>query len=472
MADQIHAAAKTNESTHTMTGVASPISTLIPINRQLFWLAMPVLGEQLLILGVGQFDTFLAGQIDKTATAAVGVAAYVGWAATLMFSLVGTGTSALVSRAWGSGDRASGNRIFNQAVPLALITGLFALGLIWNGAPALATIQNQSGVAHEICIEYLRLDSLSHPFSAVMLVGSAALRGAGDMRTPLMMMLVVNIANALVSSCLVFGWGVESWGVSGIVGGTVFARVLGGILMLGLLVRGHSGLHIRIRNLTFHWESISRILKIGIPALIDSGCTWVGHFTFLAIVSHLAQGDLGEAIFAAHFIGLEVEALTYLPAVAWGTAAATLVGQSLGAGNIQDARRIGHLAVLQCGILTGCASVFYFCGAELVYQIMSRDPLVREIGVPALRFLSFFQIPLMMLIIYIFSLRGAGDTRTPMLITIGSTLCIRVPVAYFFGIVLDGGLIGAWTGMVVDNCIRAGVSTYRYSTGRWVHIKV
>jgi MATE family multidrug resistance protein len=455
-----------------MAGGTSLTSTSVPLGRQLFWLAMPVLGEQLLILGVGQFDTFLAGQIDKTATAAVGVGAYVGWAATLMFSLVGTGTSALVARAWGSGDHATGNRIFNQAVPLALITGLLALGLIWNGASALATVQNQTGAAHGVCVNYLRMDALSHPFSALILVGSAALRGAGDMRSPLLIMLIVNLANAAVSSCLVFGWGVESWGVSGIVSGTVFARMLGGCLMLALLLRGHFGLRIRLQDLTFHGESVARILKIGIPALIDSGCTWLGHFTFLSIVSHLASGELGEAIFAAHFIGLEVEALTYLPAVAWGTAAATLVGQSLGAGNIQDARRIGHLAVLQCGVLTTAAAIFYFCGASLVYQVMSRDPIVREIGVPALQFLSFFQIPLMMLIVYIFTLRGAGDTRTPMLITIGSTLCIRVPVAYFCGIVLEGGLIGAWTGMVVDNCIRACVATYRYSRGKWIHIKV
>lgn len=455
-----------------MTPTTHPASSTTPLSRQLFWLAMPVLGEQLLILGVGQFDIFLAGQIDKTATAAVGVGAYVGWAAALMFSLVGTGTSALVARAWGSGDRASGNRIFNQAVPLALITGLFALGLIWNGASALATAQNQSGSAHAICMNYLQLDALSHPFSALTLVGFAALRGAGDMRTPFLIMIVVNILNAIVSSGLVFGWWIEPWGVSGIIGGTVCARILGGLLMLGLLLRGHHGLKIHARDLVFHWHTVYRILRIGGPALVDSGCKWIGHFAFLAIVSHLAQGDLGEAIFAAHFIGLEVEALTYLPAVAWGTAAATLVGQSLGAGQVHDARRIGHLAVLQCGLLTMCTSAFYFWGADLVYYVMSRDPMVREIGVPALRFLSFFQIPLVMLIIYVYSLRGAGDTRTPMLIAICSTLCIRVPVAYLCGIVLEGGLVGAWTGMVVDNCIGAGVSAYRYARGKWIHIKV
>ena len=443
------------------------------LSRQLFWLAMPVLGEQLLILGVGQFDTFLAGQISKTATASVGVAAYVGWAATLMFSLVGTGTTALVARAWGAGDRPAGNHLFNQSVPLALITGFLALGLIWNAAPWLATFQNQTGAAHTISVNYLRIDALSHPFSSLTLVGGAALRGVGDMRTSLLIMLVVNILNIIISSCLVFGWGVgEPWGVNGIVGGTVISRLVGGLVMLAFLIRGRSGLRLQLRELWFRWASVARILRIGIPAVVDSGCTWVGHFLFLSVIAHLADGDLGEAMFAAHYIGLEVEALTYLPAVAWGTASASLIGQSLGSGNQLQARRIGHLAVLQCGVLTICAALFYYFGADLIYRVMSQDQQVREIGAPALRFLAFFQIPLVMAIVYIFSLRGAGDTRTPMLFTIGSTLCIRVPLAYWCGIEMQGGLIGAWTGMVVVNSIRAGLATYRYSRGGWVHIKV
>lgn len=443
------------------------------LGRQLFVLALPVLGEQLLILGVGQFDTFLAGQISKQATAAVGVAAYVGWAATLMFSLVGTGATALVARAWGAGDRPAGNHLFNQAVPLAVITGMLALGLIWNGAPALATFQNQTGAAHGITVEYLQMDALSHPFSSLTLVGGAALRGVGDMRSSLLIMLVVNVLNVILSSSLVFGWVLsEPWGVSGIVWGTVLSRVIGGLLMLAMLIHGRSGLRLHLKEMWFRWESVARILRIGVPAVVDSGCTWVGHFLFLSVVAHLADGDLGEAMFAAHYIGLQIEALTYLPAVAWGTASATLIGQSLGSGNIAQARRIGHLAVLQCGVLTIFASVFYFFGADLVYQVMSQDRQVREIGAPALRFLAFFQVPLIMTIIYIFSLRGAGDTRTPMLITMCSTLCIRVPLAYWCGIHMHGGLIGAWTGMVVDNSIRATLASYRYSRGEWVHIKV
>lgn len=453
-------------------GEPSAASTARP-GLQLFWLALPVLGEQLLILGVGQFDTFLAGQISRTATAAVGIASYVGWLATLMFSLVGTGTTALVSRSWGAQDRTSANHLFNQSVPLAFLIGLVAQILIWCAAPSLATFQNQTGLAHEITVNFLRMDAISHPFSSLTLVGAAALRGVGDMRSSLLIMLLVNVLNVILSSCLVFGFGmIEPWGVNGIVTGTVISRIIGGMLMLVMLLRGRSGLQMHVSEMRCRWNSVVRILKIGLPAVVDSACQWIGHFLFLAIIARLGSGDRGQAIFAAHYIGMEVEALTYLPAVAWGTASASLIGQSLGAGNQARAGQIGHLAVLQCGLLTVCATLFYYLFADQIYQVMSLDPLVRQMGAPALRFLSLFQVPLVMAIIYIFSLRGAGDTRTPMLFTIGSTLCIRVPVAYWCGIVMGGGLIGAWTGMVVDNSVRGVLATYRYSRGNWVHIQV
>jgi Na+-driven multidrug efflux pump len=103
---------------------------------------------------------------------------------------------------------------------------------------------------------------------------------------------------------------------------------------------------------------------------------------------------------------------------------------------------------------------------------MHTDPLVRQIGPPALRFISIYQLPLMMLIIYTQALRGAGDTRYPMLFTIFGTLMVRVPLAYLFGIVMGGGLIGAWTGMMADVTFRCVLASVRYFRGRWTEVRV
>jgi Na+-driven multidrug efflux pump len=215
-----------------------------------------------------------------------------------------------------------------------------------------------------------------------------------------------------------------------------------------------------------------RILRIGLPAAADGILTWVGHFLFLMVIARLATGSREEAIYAAHIIGIQVEALTYLPAVAWGAAAATLVGHALGAREIAKARKIGTLAVMQCslfGIVAGC---LYFANAPAIFHLMHKEPAVAEVGAPALRFLAFFQVPLVVLIVYTQALRGAGDTRFPMLFSLLGVIFVRVPLAYVCGIVLDGGLIGAWIGMCSDVTLRAILMGVRYLRGKWVHISV
>ena len=116
--------------------------------------------------------------------------------------------------------------------------------------------------------------------------------------------------------------------------------------------------------------------------------------------------------------------------------------------------------------------MFYYFGADFIFQTMHTDPLVRQVGPPALRYISIYQIPLVALIIYTQALRGAGDTRYPMLFTILGTLMIRVPTAYLCGIVWGGGLIGAWTGMMADVTFRCVLASVRYYRGGWTGVKV
>ena len=175
---------------------------------------------------------------------------------------------------------------------------------------------------------------------------------------------------------------------------------------------------------------------------------------------------------AAHIIGMEVEALTYLPATAWGYAAATLIGQSLGAGEIPKALRYGHVAAQQISVFAAIAACAYLAGAPLIYEVMTTEPDVRAIGVSAFRFLSWYQVPLALLIVYIYSLRGSGDTRSPLFINVLGIFCVRLPLGYLFGIVLNGGLIGAWTGMCLDVVVRAGLSAFLYVRGKWAETVV
>jgi putative MATE family efflux protein len=443
------------------------------LRSTLFFLALPVLLEQFLSFCVGFFDTFLSGRISGNATAAVGFAAYVGWLGSLLFSLVGTGTTALVARFWGAGDFAMANRVANRSIALAALMGLVVLTVIWSAAPFFASLMSLDGPTAAIVVRYLRIDAFGFLFYGMALVGAAALRGSGNMRAPMMILGFVSICNVIASPLLVFGPGpLPALGVDGIVGGTVIARVGGGLIMLAALARGLGELKLVPAEMVPRGDIARRILRIGVPAALDGLLMWGGHFAFLMIIGRLAVGQLQAATLAAHMIGIQVEAITYLPAIAWGYASATMIGQSLGAGDRRRALQAGHEAVLQCSLLAFLIATVFFFGAEAVYSLMHESPRVRAIGAPAFRLLVFFQVPLVISIIYAHSLRGAGDTRLPMLITLLSVYGIRLPVAWYCGLVLQGGLIGAWTGMFADVALRSLLIALRYARGRWRHIEV
>ncbi|MBT4865044.1 MAG: MATE family efflux transporter [Planctomycetaceae bacterium] len=451
------------------------------LRRTLFFLALPVLAEQFMNFFVGFVDTYLSGHatadpdFNRRATSAIGVAAYVGWLSSMMFGLVGVGTTALVSRYWGAGDKQAANHIANRSMMLAVLLGITACATFYFAAPLLATAVGMKkavgmeGERYRIAVRYLQIDAFGHMFHALSMIGAAALRGSGNTRSPMFILGTVSLLNLIVSPLLVFGAGpVPALEIDGIVAGTVIARCCGGLLMLTVLSRGIRGLKLSLAEMKRGGDnSIRRILRIGLPACADGAVLWMGHIVFLKIIN-----SIGENAFAAHVIGIQAEAITYLPAIAWGIAAATMTGQSLGNHNIPRARRAGHEAALQCSVLAGLISLFFVLGSEQIYQFMHTDPSVWKTGVFPFRFAGFFQIPLGMSIIYMHSLRGAGDTRYPMLINLCGTFLVRVPGAYVCVVVLEWGLFGAWFAMCADILLRAILLAVRHLRGRWVTTKV
>lgn len=441
------------------------------LKKTLLLLALPILAEQFLTFCVGFVDVWLSGNISRAATDAVGTAAYVGWLASLLFGMVGTGTTALVSREWGRDDREAANRVANRSIAMAGVMGCCVCLLFFFAAPALATFLNMDGEQYRIAVRYLQIDAFGHLISGFSLIGAAALRGAGDTRSPMLIIGTVCVMNLIASPALVFGIGpIPAYGVDGIVYGTLIARLTGGVFMLVALSRGVSGLRLSRRELRLRGNTVRRILRIGVPAALDGVLIWGAQMVFLLIINQINRDQPGA--FAAHMIGINLEAITYLPAVAWGLASATMIGQSLGSENTDRAVRVGHEAVRQCGLLALLISLAFFFGADAIYHFMHRDPNVHEAGILAFRVNGLFQIPLAVSIVYVFSLRGAGDTRFPLLINVFGVVGVRLPAAYVLGVVCDLQLLGAWIAMSGDMTIRAVLVWFRYSRGGWTSTQV
>ena len=451
------------------------------LRRTVLLLAWPVLCEQVLGFLVGLYDTWLSGHIEgisEVATGAVGLAAYVGWLASMLFALVATGTTALVARHRGAGETAIANRIMNRSLALAGLAGGGVFTLIYLAAPWMVQLLGMTGDDGGIVVHYLRVDGVGHVATGITLAAAAALRGGGNMRTPMIVLGMVSLLNVIVSTVLVFGvagdrpWGIEPWGIDGIVAGTLAARFAGGVLIVAVLVRGVSGLRIEPRELRVGGEAARRILKIGGPAAIDGAFTWAGQFLFLMIIARFEDSGRGGTVFAAHIVGVRLEGITYLPAVAWGAAAATLIGQSLGARRPERAIAAGHETAKQCGLLSVVIGVVFLIAAPWLFGLMHTSAAVVEAGTFPFRVNAMFQLPLALSIIYTSALRGAGDTKFPLVAHMVGIFGVRLPMAWWAGIVMGGGLLGAWIAMSADVVVRSILLLWRYRKEEWVRTEV
>jgi putative MATE family efflux protein len=271
-------------------------------------------------------------------------------------------------------------------------------------------------------------------------------------------------------------------GFVGIAWGTGLAHTLGCVILLMLLIRGRSGLRLQQQHLWPSGSLIRRLLRVSVPAAVDSLSMALCQFWFLSVVNRL-----GATAAAAHGIALQWEALAYLAGGAFGTAAMTLVGQNLGAFQPQQASRAAWVAWGQGAALMCLMGLVFVLAAEPMFQLFCHEAdtqAVIETGVPVLQLISLAMPALAAQIIFTAALRGAGDVRVPVLITWFGFLGIRLPLAHLLawpeihlptGMRLpacDLGLRGAWIAMVIDLWIRGLLLTWRFAAGLWRHIHV
>ena len=431
-------------------------------------LALPATGEQILSLLVGLVDTFLVGHLGAASLAAVGLSNQ--WVMLVMtfFGAVGTGTTALIARATGAGDETLAQRTLRQSLLLGLLLGFLASFLAYSLAGSAIALLGAKEDASGLAIVYLRTVALVLPLSGLMFIGNAAMRGAGDTRTPLKVMLAVNLINITVAWVLINGpLGLPRFGVLGSALGAVAGRLTGGVLVVFWLFQGRANLQLCLRGMRLDIPLIRRVLHVGLPTGIEQLLFRFALMTFVAIIA-----SLGTAAYAAHQVAIDGESLSFMPGFGFGVAATTLVGQNLGARKPERARYSGYLAYGLGGGLMSIMGLVFFLFARQIVGFFTDDPQVIALGATPLRMVAIVQPFLAAAIIFAGALRGAGDTRYPMFVNGASAWCIRVPLAYLLAHVLGLGLTGAWMAMIIDLTVRGTLEFVRFRGGRWTHIQV
>jgi putative MATE family efflux protein len=317
----------------------------------------------------------------------------------------------------------------------------------------------------------------------VQVIGTACLRGAGDTMSGFITMAIVNVVNISVGTCLVIGIGpFPKMGWEGLAIGTASGYLVGGLIIMVLLLKGRAGLSLQRRLLRPRFSLIRRILHIGIPGGADTLFVVFCHLWFLSVIN-----SLGTLAAATHGIGVRIESLAYLPGSAFAVAATTLTGQYLGAGKPDRATRCAVLACLVGGgVMIGAGCLFFF-EAEMLTSIFAGEQTrqAAEGAIPLLQLVAISMPSLALVIILNGALRGAGDTRVPLIFTLVGLVGIRIPLAYYLAwpemtvplldITIPGqgmGLIGAWYAMVADVVLRSLLVVGRFWQGGWRDIKV
>jgi len=463
---------------------AKPLLNDGGVLRPVLWLALPVLAEESLNVLVGFTDWFLAGNYlpGDEPKAAMGLLAYLMWLIPSAFAFVGIGATALVARFIGAGDRPQAVHAMRQSLTLGgLLTGIVMVLCIFGGPTFIRTMQF-TGLTAEYAERYLVLLTWAVPFIMFEQIATACLRGAGDTVSGLQARVLVNLTNAAVSAALVTGWGpFPHLGWEGLAVGTLCGHIVGAAMLLVIVLRGRGGISLSLRLESFDLPMMRRILRIGLPAGFDLLTVICCHLVYAGIIN-----SLGTTSQAAHGLGVQIEAMSYLAGSAFQVAAATMTGQSLGALNSPRAVR-STLVATALAMTTMCiAGTTFFIFGEQLAEFFSKTPsATTKLTGDLLKIVAISCPFLAVLQVLSGALRGAGDTAWPFLTTLAGLLGIRLPGAAWLALeaiplplgdyVIPGmgwGVQGAWIAMVADVAVRSVLISARFASGRWQHVKV
>jgi putative MATE family efflux protein len=436
--------------------------------RMIWSLAWPAIATFGLESLVGLVDMIMVGRLGPASLAGVGVGTQIYNAVNVVMIAVGTGTVALVARHVGAGQRGAAENALLQSlyVGLLLSIGVALPVLIWL-RPLVELFGVEPAVVGE-AVAFLRYLIPAVPIAALFTIVGSGLRGAGDMRTPLVLGALINVLNVCGGYVLIFGkFGAPRLGVSGAALASAFSLTVGVVLALLLLMRGNGVLRLSRGRLAPDLFTARRVLAVGAPTAIEQLLMQVGFMLYLAIAALY-----GTTAVAAYFIGVRILALSFLPGFGFSAAASTIVGQNLGAGQAAEAERSGWEANRLSILFLSLGGLIIFLGAEPIARAFVQDAGVVADAVSFIRILAMAQ-PLMAADFALGgALRGAGDTRFPLLTVLIGFYGARLGFAWLAASLLGLDLVWVWAAIIGDYVARAVLKFHRFHSGAWKRIRI
>lgn len=442
--------------------------TRIPLRRAVFLLAVPMVLELVLESTFAVVDIFFVGQLGPSAVATVGLTeSYLFLLYSIAMGLA-MGITALVARRVGEGASEEASVTAAQALWIAVLASVpFAIaGIVW--ARELLALMGADAWTLQHGVGYMQWMLGGNVVILLLFVINAIFRGAGDAAIAMRVLWVANGLNILLDPLLIFGWGpVPAFGVEGAAIATTIGRGTGVLLQLWILF--HGGKHIRVRAAQLAWRAgvawrIVRTSLGGVGQMIVAMTSWIFLMRILA--------SIGSEAVAGATIAIRIMMFTMMPAWGMSNAAATLVGQNLGAQQPERAEAsVWQIGRYNMGYLICIAVLFFLLPRELV-GFFSNDAQVVDIGAQWLRILSYSLFVYGWWMVSVQAFNGAGDTATPTWINVVFFWLVQIPLAWLLALHLQLGHSGVFWAVFVSETSVGLFTLWLFSRGRWKTVQV
>jgi len=433
------------------------------LNRAILLLAIPMVLEMVLESLFAVVDVFWVGRLGANAVATVGLTESM---LTLVFAVamgLSLSTTAMVARRIGEKDPEGAAVAGVQAIALGLGVSV-AIGVpCFLLAPHLLRLMGASTDIVAVGTSYARIALGGSGVVLLLFLNNAIFRGAGDAAIAMRLLWVSNIINLFLDPCLIFGWGpFPRLGVTGAAVATLTGRSIGLAYQFYRLLRGTERIRILRRQIRLNFEVLARLVRVSITGILQFA---IAHTSWIGLVRIVSM--FGAAALAGYTIAIRVIIFVILPSWGLSNAAATLVGQNLGAKQPERAEASVWRTGFYNMLFLGTIGVLFVLFAEPVVRLFTHDPSVVPLGASCLRILSYGNIGYAYGMVMLQAFNGAGDTVTPTIVNLFGFWFLEIPLAYWLAIKAGLHSNGVFFSIVIAEAAIAVAGILLFRRGRW-----
>ena len=433
------------------------------LGRAIVLLAVPMVLEMCMESTFGVVDVFWVAHLGADAITTVGLTETCMMVLYVIALGLSMGATALVARRIGEKDEAAAGLVAVQAIVVGLLIAAATAIAGYVSGPNLLRLMGGSEDVVRIGAGYTRMMFAGSATIFLLFLVNAVFRGAGDAATAMRALWIANIVNICLNPCLIFGVGpFPRLGVTGSAVGTTIGRGIGVLFQLWILTSARSRLVIGARQLRLDLAVMLRLVRLSLTAMFQymvQMASWIGVVRIMAV--------FGSAAVAANTLAIRVIVFAILPSWGMSNAAATLVGQNLGAGKPERAEKSVWRTGFYNMLFLGGVGLIFIAFAEKIIALFTSDPAVAPLAVTGLRVLSYGYISYAWGMVVTAAFNGAGDTTTPTVLNLFCFWVCQIPAAWLLSFHTSLGPRGVFVAVIIGDTLLAITSILLFRRGRW-----